>query len=184
MSMIIAQTPKTYFGSDIQKSLGSLPSFPWVKYPGENIFPIIITLVQVQDAISKSKTPNENRVPQTNTTLENNFFPYLFTEMVLEAGSNPIKTIKHPGEFETMLKTVLYPKNYDSVSGWIPDVGGGRVLKEPVRNVPNDANADRMRAIARNTIERVGRAGNHGFEKRVLQYNNVVENNRFGNYVN
>ncbi|ESO96126.1 hypothetical protein LOTGIDRAFT_160113 [Lottia gigantea] len=30
-----------------------------------------------------------------------------------------------------MLKTVLYPKNYDSVSDWIPDVGDGRVLKEP-----------------------------------------------------
>ncbi|ESO91899.1 hypothetical protein LOTGIDRAFT_163260 [Lottia gigantea] len=91
--------------------------------------------------------------------------------MVLEGGSNPIETIKHLGEFDTMLKTVLYPKNYDSVSGWIPDVGDGRVLKDPV---PNDANEDRMRAIARNTIERVGRAGNHGFEKRVLQYNNYV----------
>ncbi|ESO99492.1 hypothetical protein LOTGIDRAFT_158584 [Lottia gigantea] len=78
--------------------------------------------------------------------------------MVLEAGSNPIKTIKHPGEFDTMLKTVLYPKDFDSVSGWIPDVGNGSVLKEPVRNVPNDADEARMRAITRNTIERVGRA--------------------------
>ncbi|ESO99257.1 hypothetical protein LOTGIDRAFT_173745 [Lottia gigantea] len=42
--------------------------------------------------------------------------------------------------------------------GWIPDVGDGEVLKEPVRNVTNDANEDRMRAIARKTIERVGRA--------------------------
>ncbi|ESO99328.1 hypothetical protein LOTGIDRAFT_158415 [Lottia gigantea] len=72
----------------------------------------------------------------------------------------------------------------DRVSGWIPDVSDGRVIKEPVRNVPNDADEARMRAIARNTIERVGRAGNHGFEKRVLQYNNVVENNMWGNYVN
>ncbi|ESO85597.1 hypothetical protein LOTGIDRAFT_155084 [Lottia gigantea] len=56
----------------------------------------------------KDGTPNENRVPQTNTTLENNFFPSLFSEMVLEAGSNPIETIKHPGKFDTMLKTVLY----------------------------------------------------------------------------
>ncbi|ESO87074.1 hypothetical protein LOTGIDRAFT_154564 [Lottia gigantea] len=39
MSMIIAQTPKTYFGSDIQKSLGSLPGFPWAKYPGEKHLP-------------------------------------------------------------------------------------------------------------------------------------------------
>ncbi|ESP02762.1 hypothetical protein LOTGIDRAFT_156708 [Lottia gigantea] len=104
--------------------------------------------------------------------------------MVLEAGSNPIETIKHPGEFDTMLKTVLYPKDFDSVSGWIPDVGDGSVLKEPVRNLANDADLARVRVVARNTIERVVRAANHGFEKRVLQYNNIVENNRWGNYVN
>ncbi|ESO85711.1 hypothetical protein LOTGIDRAFT_155204 [Lottia gigantea] len=39
MSMIIVQTPKTYFGSDIKKSLGSLPGFPWAKYPGEKHLP-------------------------------------------------------------------------------------------------------------------------------------------------
>ncbi|ESO98147.1 hypothetical protein LOTGIDRAFT_174323 [Lottia gigantea] len=104
--------------------------------------------------------------------------------MVLEAGSNPIETIKHPGEFDTMLKTVLYPKDFDSVSGWIPDVGDGSVLKEPVRNLANDADLARVTVVARNTIERVARAANHGFEKRVLQYNNAVENNRWGNYVN
>ncbi|ESO84694.1 hypothetical protein LOTGIDRAFT_168562 [Lottia gigantea] len=119
----------------------------------------------------KIKDGTQNQVPQTNTTLENNFFPSLFSEMVLEAGSNPIETIKYPGEFDTMLKTVLYPKDFDSVSGWIPDVGDGSVLKEPVRNVANDADLDR---VARNTIERVARAANHGFEKRVLQYNNIV----------
>ncbi|ESO99872.1 hypothetical protein LOTGIDRAFT_173474 [Lottia gigantea] len=130
----------------------------------------------------KIKDATQNQVPQTNTTLENNFFPSLFSEMVLEAGSNPIETIKHPGEFDTMLKTVLYPKDFDSVSGWIPDVGS--VLKEPVRNLANDADLARVRVVARNTIERVGRSINHRFEKRVLQYKNVVENNRWGNYVN
>ncbi|ESO90515.1 hypothetical protein LOTGIDRAFT_164104 [Lottia gigantea] len=129
----------------------------------------------------KDGTPNENRGPQTNTTLENNFFPSLFTKLVLEAGSNPIETIKHPGEFDTMLKTVLYPKDFDSVSGWIPDVGDGSVLKEPVRN---DADEAGMRVIARNTIERVGQAANHGFEKRVLQYNNTVDNDSWDNYIN
>ncbi|ESP01767.1 hypothetical protein LOTGIDRAFT_172414 [Lottia gigantea] len=136
----------------------------------------------------KIKDATQNRIPQTNTTLENNFFPSLFSEMVLEAGSNPIETIEtietHPGEFDTMLKTVLYPKIYDSVSGWIPDVGDGEVLKEPVRTVANDADLARIRVVARNTLERVSRGVNHGFEKRALQYNNVVENNRWGNYVN
>ncbi|ESO82645.1 hypothetical protein LOTGIDRAFT_155659 [Lottia gigantea] len=37
---IVAHAPKTYFGSgDIQKSLGSLPGFPWAKYPGEKHLP-------------------------------------------------------------------------------------------------------------------------------------------------
>ncbi|ESO96101.1 hypothetical protein LOTGIDRAFT_160086 [Lottia gigantea] len=37
--MIVAHAPKTYFGSDIQKSLGSLPGFPWAKYPEEKHIP-------------------------------------------------------------------------------------------------------------------------------------------------
>ncbi|ESO86700.1 hypothetical protein LOTGIDRAFT_166975 [Lottia gigantea] len=38
--MIVAHAPKTYFGSgDVQKSLGTLPGFPWAKYPGEKHFP-------------------------------------------------------------------------------------------------------------------------------------------------
>ncbi|ESO85149.1 hypothetical protein LOTGIDRAFT_176071 [Lottia gigantea] len=98
--------------------------------------------------------------------------------MVLEAGSNPIETIKHPGKFDTMLKTVLYPKVFESVSGWIPDVGDGSVLKEPVKNLAIDADLARVRVVARNTIKRVDS------KKRVLQYNNIVENNRWGNYVN
>ncbi|ESP01364.1 hypothetical protein LOTGIDRAFT_157540 [Lottia gigantea] len=36
MSMIIAQTPKTYFGSEIQKSLGSLPGLQRANLPGHN----------------------------------------------------------------------------------------------------------------------------------------------------
>ncbi|ESO98150.1 hypothetical protein LOTGIDRAFT_174326 [Lottia gigantea] len=78
----------------------------------------------------------------------------------------------------------MRPIYFDSVSGWIPDVGDRSVLKEPVRNLANDADLARVTVFARNTIERVARAANHGFEKRVLQYNNAVENNRWGNYVN
>ncbi|ESP02085.1 hypothetical protein LOTGIDRAFT_157235 [Lottia gigantea] len=36
--MIVAHAQKN-FGSDIQKSLGSLPGFPWAKYPGEKHLP-------------------------------------------------------------------------------------------------------------------------------------------------
>ncbi|ESO88840.1 hypothetical protein LOTGIDRAFT_165260 [Lottia gigantea] len=48
--------------------------------------------------------------------------------MVLEAGSNPIETIKILGEFDTMLKTVLYP-SIQSQAGY--PVGDGSVLEEP-----------------------------------------------------
>ncbi|ESP02082.1 hypothetical protein LOTGIDRAFT_157232 [Lottia gigantea] len=81
-------------------------------------------------------------------------------------------------------KSQLNDGDFDSVSGWIPNVGDGSVLKEPVRNLANDADLARVRVVARNTIERVARAANHGFEKRVVQYNNAVENNRWGNYLN
>ncbi|ESO99511.1 hypothetical protein LOTGIDRAFT_158602 [Lottia gigantea] len=40
MSLINVHPPKTYFGAgDIQKSLGSLPGFPWAKYLGEKHLP-------------------------------------------------------------------------------------------------------------------------------------------------
>ncbi|ESO92716.1 hypothetical protein LOTGIDRAFT_162191 [Lottia gigantea] len=40
MSLINVHPPKTYFGAGgIQKSLGSLPGFPWTKYPGEKHLP-------------------------------------------------------------------------------------------------------------------------------------------------
>ncbi|ESO94779.1 hypothetical protein LOTGIDRAFT_161030 [Lottia gigantea] len=119
MYMIIAQTPKNYFGSDIQKSLASLPGFPWAKYPGEK------------------------HLPGHNYTGPGTRF-----------------------RFSLGLDTRCC------------------VLKEPVRNLANDADLAGVRVVARNTIERVARAANHGFEKRVLQYNNIVENNRWGNYVN
>ncbi|ESO82651.1 hypothetical protein LOTGIDRAFT_155664 [Lottia gigantea] len=118
MSMIIAQTPKTYFGSDIQKSLGSLPGFPWAKYSGEK------------------------HLPGHNYT-----GPGTRLDLRLDQYDKP-KQGEEPG------------------------------------NLANDADLARVRVVARNTIERVARAANHGFEKRVVQYNNVVENNRWGNYVN
>ncbi|ESO87381.1 hypothetical protein LOTGIDRAFT_166529 [Lottia gigantea] len=40
MFLINVHPPKTYFGAgDIKKSFGSLPGFPWAKYPGEKHLP-------------------------------------------------------------------------------------------------------------------------------------------------
>ncbi|ESO91865.1 hypothetical protein LOTGIDRAFT_163226 [Lottia gigantea] len=139
---------------------------------------VLYELIVVLDQITlQAMNQLQMLISDAISKLKMELFPSLFSEMVLE-------TIKHSGEFETMLKTVLYPKDFDLVSGWIPDVGDGSVLKEPVTNLSNDADLARVRVVARNTIERVARAANHGFEKRVLQYNNVVENNRWGNHIN
>ncbi|ESP03477.1 hypothetical protein LOTGIDRAFT_171414 [Lottia gigantea] len=60
MSMIIAQTPNTYFGSDIQKSL----DFHGQNTPEKNISPVIITLVQVQDEINSTSPPTYELIDQ------------------------------------------------------------------------------------------------------------------------
>ena len=79
------------------------------------------------DFTIKDGIANQNRVPQTNTTLENNFFPSLFSQMILEAGSNQIESINNPGEYDTILKSILYPPNFENDSGWIPDIGDGNI---------------------------------------------------------
>lgn len=131
----------------------------------------------------KDGAPNQNRTPRTNVTLENNFFPTLFSEMVLEAGSSVVETIKHPGEFDTMLKVLLYPTDYSGLSGWIPDVGEGKVEKEP-QDIANDANLDAVRTSVKALIKRSDFKKNEGFEKRVAIYNNTVDNNSWGTYIN
>jgi len=62
------------------------------------------------------------------SVLEHNFFPRMFSQMILEAGSNQLETIINPGEFDTMLKSVLYPKDFTDNSGWIPDENDGNAL--------------------------------------------------------
>ena len=58
-------------------------------------------------------------------TLENNFFPRLFSEMTLKLGGTEIERIKYPGEISTMLNLVLLNENFKNTCGdmmtWIPD---------------------------------------------------------------
>ncbi|ESO86183.1 hypothetical protein LOTGIDRAFT_167417 [Lottia gigantea] len=64
MSLINVHPPKTYFGAgDIQKSLGSLPGFPWAKYPVEKHLPghnytapkVKYNIVLTSDGVLKEK---------------------------------------------------------------------------------------------------------------------------------
>ena len=131
----------------------------------------------------KDGAQNQDRIPQQNLTLENNFFPSLFSEMVLEAGSNTIETIKHPGEFDTMLKTLLYPKDYTTASGWIPDTGDGKIQSKQ-ENVAADANQAAVRTAVNNLVNITKFQNNEGYKKRVVLYNNNIDGNSWGSYIN
>ena len=67
-------------------------------------------------------------------TLENNFFPNLFSNMRLKLGSSEIETVLHPGVYSTMLNFILtgcdYKNEYGELTGWIPDVNKGDLDKD------------------------------------------------------
>ncbi|ESO99827.1 hypothetical protein LOTGIDRAFT_173485 [Lottia gigantea] len=172
MTLILKHEQERFNGDGFISALTSL--FPKVASFVANNKSLISSEAQAIGSIAKSEIYKNHYA----------LFLVFHGQNILEKNiCRELETIKHPGEFDTTRKTVLYPKDFDSVSSWIPDLGDGSVLKEPVRNVANDADQARMRLIDRNTIERVGRAANHGFEKRVLQYNNTVDSNSWGSYV-
>ena len=62
-------------------------------------------------------------------TLENNFFPHLFSNMRLKLGSTEVENILEPGVYSSMLNFILtdedYKKEYGQMTGWIPDTSKG-----------------------------------------------------------
>jgi len=60
-----------------------------------------------------------------NCTLENNFFPSLFSLMRLKLGTTEVEYINDPGIYSSMLNFVKtsdeYKRVYGEISGWIPE---------------------------------------------------------------
>jgi len=58
-------------------------------------------------------------------SLEHNFFPRLFSQLRLNVGAKNLEEIQHPGEADTLIKSITQPfsygKCYGEQSGWIPD---------------------------------------------------------------
>ena len=95
-----------------------------------------------------------------NITLENNFFPSMFSQIVLNLNGNAFQTADYPGIMDTLMKYVTLPKDYAEtegcITGWFPDTHSGNV----VNKLPDDAtNAD---IAARLNLEKV----NTGFQYR------------------
>lgn len=63
-----------------------------------------------------------------NITLENNFFPNLFSQIRLEIGTQSVESISSsPGVIDSILRFVTGVKNENE--GWIPDTGSGKFEK-------------------------------------------------------
>ena len=57
-----------------------------------------------------------------NITLQNNFFPYLFSNATFKLGSTEVETIEYLGTSNSITNFVMIDKNNDGeIFGWIPD---------------------------------------------------------------
>lgn len=128
----------------------------------------------------------DNGVPVGNITLENNFFPNLFQTILLQAGSNQIESITSPGEFDTMLKIILYPNAYCSDSGWIPDKGDGNVVRNvgEIGAAAEEATSlerlNEIRLAALTIKNKIDGNLNTGFIERKFTYNKTDGNSFVG----
>lgn len=67
----------------------------------------------------------EDIAANEDITLENNFFPNLFSNIRLKLGSTEVENVLSPGIYSSMLNFILtdedYKNVYGEIAGWIPD---------------------------------------------------------------
>ena len=85
--------------------------------------------LDICNAILTYKIKIDELTEGENITLENNFFPRMFSQMSLKLGTSEVETIEYPGEVSSILNFVMtdydYKKEYGTLSGWIPDISTG-----------------------------------------------------------
>ena len=95
-----------------------------------------------------------------NITLENNFFPAMFSQMVLRINGNSFQTADYPEIIDSIMKYVTLPKDYAEtegcITGWFPDTHSGNVV-----NLLSDE-ATIAQIVARLSLEKV----NVGYQYR------------------
>ena len=92
-----------------------------------------------------------------NIVLENNFFPSMFSQMVLRINGNSFQTVDYPDIIDSIMKHVTLPKDYAEtegcITGWFPDTHSGGV----VNKLSDEATTAQI--VARLNLEKV----NEGF---------------------
>lgn len=75
------------------------------------------------------KVEIEDLANNEDITLENDFFPALFSQIRLKLGSSEVETVHNPGVYSTMLNLIMtnesYKKECGMITGWIPDNNSG-----------------------------------------------------------
>ena len=95
-----------------------------------------------------------------NIALENNFFPKMFSQIVLLLNGNSFQTADFPDVIDTILKYITLPNDYAEtegcITGWFPDTHSGGF----VNILPNNAKIEQI--AARVNLEKV----NTDFQER------------------
>ena len=108
-----------------------------------------------------------------NITLENNFFPAMFSQMVLRINGNSFQTVNYPNIIDSIMKYITLPKDYADmegcITGWFPDTHSGGIVNQ----LPDDATVAQI--VAQLNLEKV----NTGFQYRKKYFTPKAGENKF-----
>ena len=93
---------------------------------------------------------NNKLKKDADITLENNWFPKLFNDIILRVGNVEVDNLYYPGECDSILKLVQKNRNYEN-NGWIPDRGDGKIVEE----VDKSAGANYTKAEIDKLVDRL-----------------------------
>ena len=90
-----------------------------------------------------------------NIALENNFFPKVFSQIVLPLNCNSFQTADFPDIIDTIMKYITLPKDFAKtegcITGWFPDAHSGGVVNQLPSDATNAQLANRLNLEKVNT---------------------------------
>ena len=117
-----------------------------------------------------------------NITLEHNWPMRIFSQLIVDIGGFQ-KTYTNPGEYDTILKTIMYSKLMNETGeeyGWIPDTGSGSYVEDiPLAILGNGETAATENKTTKGQYNKIvkrlnSRNINTGYIKRRENYNKVT----------
>ena len=100
-----------------------------------------------------------------NIAVENNFFPFMFNQIILQLNGNALQTSDEPGENDTNYKLLMFDKNYKETQGcfdgWYPDTHSGSFVSN--LTVADPATHEQLTAVV-NRLNNV--SVNKGYQYR------------------